>query len=98
MTKRTSTRHPRRSAGSTLHSQHSAIAEPIPTQLLRLPAVLAMTGLKTTKLYALIADDEFPKPVVLARARNGQPRTVAWPAHEVHHWISSKIAERDTQS
>lgn len=59
-------------------------------QLLRLPAVREMTGLGVTKLYSLVGTGQFPKPVVLARARNGQPRTVAWPAHEVHRWISER--------
>lgn len=84
-------------AADTIHRQHITKAAPTPTQLLRLPAVRAMTGLGTTKIYELIGNDQFPRPVVLARARNGQPRTVAWLEREVHAFIAARVAERDAQ-
>lgn len=65
--------------------------------LMRLPDVLRVTGLGTTKVYELVSQDLFPRPVVLARTRSGRARTVAWPAHEVYAWISARIAERDAQ-
>lgn len=74
-------------------------AEPPPApQLLRLPAVREVTGLGITKIYSLVGAEQFPRPVVLARARNGQPRAVAWPAHEVFGWVRERIAERDIPS
>ena len=49
--------------------------------LLRLPQVLARVGLKTTRLYELVGDGEFPKPIRLG------DRAVAWLSTEVDSWI-----------
>jgi predicted DNA-binding transcriptional regulator AlpA len=35
------------------------------TQLLRLPAVIAVVGLKKSTIYNMMRSDKFPKPVVL---------------------------------
>lgn len=55
--------------------------------LLRLPQVLARVGLKTTRLYQLVGDGEFPAPV-----RIGE-RSVGWPEDEVEAWIQARIAQ-----
>ena len=60
-----------------------------PVQLLRLDAVLAVTGLSRSKLYELIQTDEFPSPVHLSA------RCVAWIASEVHAWIQACISRRE---
>jgi prophage regulatory protein len=54
--------------------------------LLRLPAVLALTGLKKTTLYALIKRGEFPSPISLTK------RTKAWPSNEIYGWIDSRVS------
>jgi prophage regulatory protein len=51
---------------------------------LRLPQVLARVGLKTTCLYELVGDGEFPKPVRLGN------RAVAWLSTEVDSWIEAQ--------
>ena len=54
-----------------------------PEQLLRLPEVEAIVGLKKSKLYELIADNRFPQPVKLGT------RSVRWKASAVYGWINS---------
>ena len=51
------------------------------SRLLRLPAVLALTGLKKSSIYAKSQKGTFPKPVRLGS------RAVAWRSDEVHQWI-----------
>jgi prophage regulatory protein len=53
--------------------------------LLRLPAVLARTGLGRASVYEKIKLGKFPKPVLLGA------RSVAWPSDEIDAWISSRI-------
>lgn len=55
-------------------------------QILRLPAVVAATGLPRSSLYALIAQGDFPPGIKLAQ------RAVGWPAAEVDQWIEQRIA------
>ena len=55
--------------------------------LLRTNDVEHRTGLKKSKIYALIAAGEFPRPIKLTE------RSVAWPESEVTHWIHAKISE-----
>jgi len=55
--------------------------------LLRLNDVQRRTGLRKSKIYALVKSGEFPKAVQLTE------RSVAWPESEVTHWIHAKIAE-----
>ena len=54
-----------------------------PEQLLRLPEVEAIVGLKKSKLYELIASDRFPRPVKLGT------RSVRWKASSVYGWIDN---------
>jgi prophage regulatory protein len=56
-------------------------------KLIRLPEVLSRVGLKKTKLYALIAEDEFPRPVKIGAAS-------AWVESEVDHWLSERASAR----
>lgn len=55
--------------------------------LLRLPAVLARTGLTRSVLYRLIAARRFPSAV------HPTERTSAWPAVEVDDWVNERIRE-----
>lgn len=56
-------------------------------RLIRLPEVLARVGLRKTKVYALIAAGEFPKPVKLGRDS-------LWVESEVSAWIQQQVATR----
>ena len=51
------------------------------SRLLRLPAVLILTGLKKSSIYEKAKKGTFPKAVRLG------PRAVAWRSNEVHQWI-----------
>lgn len=51
--------------------------------LLRLRDVTAKTGLGKTKIYSMLEDREFPRPVKLGGV------AVRWKASEVDAWIAS---------
>lgn len=53
--------------------------------LLRIPAVLAATGLKRPTLYEHMAKGLFPRPVKLA------PKLAAWPSDEVSKINAARI-------
>ena len=53
--------------------------------LLRLPVVLARTGLSRSTVYARIAEGTFPPPIALG------PRAVAWPDSVIDAWIAERI-------
>lgn len=53
--------------------------------MLRLPQVTAMTGLPQSSVYALIAQNEFPKPVALSVNR------VAWIEAEIQNWLRARV-------
>lgn len=55
------------------------------SRLLRMPEVLARTGLSRSKLYATT---DFPRPVKIGE------RAVAWVEDEIQEWIDARIAER----
>ena len=57
--------------------------------LLRLPAVLAATGLSRSMLYELLEKGAFPRPVKL-----GGGRINAWSETEVSEWIEGRLAQR----
>tara|TARA_R110001583_G_scaffold191309_1_gene356358 strand:- start:224 stop:406 length:183 start_codon:yes stop_codon:yes gene_type:complete len=59
-------------------------------RIIRLPEVIAKTGLGRSTIYKLISEDLFPKSVPL------MPRVVGWIEAEVEEWILEKIAERDS--
>ena len=52
--------------------------------LIRRPIVETDTGLSRSGIYALMAKNEFPKPVRLG------PQSVAWRQSEVQAWIASR--------
>ncbi|MBK8970497.1 MAG: AlpA family transcriptional regulator [Hahellaceae bacterium] len=58
-------------------------------QLLKRPAVQSETTLSRSKIYELMAEGKFPKPVSLGSNR------VAWLRSEVFAWIDQRIAERN---
>jgi prophage regulatory protein len=58
---------------------------------MRLPEVEEKTGLKKSKLYEMIASDQFPKPIFLLGKCRG------WIEHEVDAWLEERIAERNAR-
>jgi prophage regulatory protein len=60
-------------------------------KLIRLPEVLEKTGLTRTRLYVLIAKNQFVQPVKLSEAG----RAIAFPESEVDAWISDRMAQRE---
>lgn len=57
-----------------------------PTLLLRLPAVMKMTGLGRSTIYRLVAQQRFPCPVRIAN------RAVAWRRSDVYQWSDARPA------
>lgn len=56
-------------------------------KLLRLPNVQERTGCGRSKIYKMIGEGHFPKPVKIDGCS-------VWPESEVAQWISARIAER----
>ena len=55
------------------------------TQVLRLPQVLALTGLSRSTVYSLIDEHRFPKQVKLSE------RAAGWVASDVERWLNERI-------
>lgn len=53
-------------------------------RFLRLPDVMARTGLGRATIYSLMAAGEFPRPRKLTSSANG------WLEHELLEWIDSR--------
>lgn len=56
-----------------------------PTRILRLPEVIARTGLSRSTIYAMVRSNTLPAP-----ARLGA-RSVGWIEGEIEAWIDSRI-------
>ena len=61
------------------------------THLLRLPQIIAATGMQRSTVYDAIREGRFPKPVPLGG------RMVAWSSDEIAEWIDARIAARDAK-
>ena len=57
------------------------------TTLIRLPEVLQRTALTRSKLYQLMDEQAFPKPVKLGGRVN------AWSDQQIEEWINERLAE-----
>ena len=57
-------------------------------RLLRLPDVLARTGLHTSTIYKLINKKQFPRPVKVTEYAS------AWVESEIADWIAARISDR----
>jgi prophage regulatory protein len=55
-------------------------------RLLRLPEVMGCVGLGRSRLYALIAQGSFPRPIKLGRSS-------AWIESEVNAWVTERIQQ-----
>jgi predicted DNA-binding transcriptional regulator AlpA len=62
-----------------------------PQEILRLPAVMKITGLKAAGIYKAISEKRFPKPVPLLPGS----RHVGWLSSEIAKHQQRCIAERD---
>ena len=58
-----------------------------PIRFLRLPEVMARTGLSRSTIYVRVAAGAFPRPVALGG------RAVGWIEAEVDAWVRERIAE-----
>jgi prophage regulatory protein len=57
------------------------------TVLIRRKQVEALTSLSRSRIYALMADDQFPKPIRLGSM------SVAWVMADIEAWINARISE-----
>ncbi|MXP43696.1 helix-turn-helix transcriptional regulator [Allopontixanthobacter sediminis] len=56
------------------------------TTMLKMRAVCNKTGLSRSKIYELLGEGEFPKPVQIGKRVN------LWPDWQVEAWIQDRIA------
>ncbi|MYC89167.1 MAG: AlpA family transcriptional regulator [Gemmatimonadales bacterium] len=76
----------RRTARQTRERPAARRRDP-PTRLLRLPEVMARTGLSRATIYALMAEGRFPRQVRIGA------RAVGWVEAEIEAWIQERIAQ-----
>jgi prophage regulatory protein len=60
-------------------------------KILRLPAVMEMTGLKRAAIYQAVAERRFPQPIALAVGS----RARGWLTSEISAHLRERVAERD---
>lgn len=53
-------------------------------EILRLPRVLAVTGMGRSWIYCAVADERFPAPVRLGA------RAIGWKRSDVQAWLDSR--------
>lgn len=58
-------------------------------QILRLPAVMHMTGLGRSSIYAFIKNETFPQSMKLG------PKAVGWLREDIENWIQERTAESE---
>lgn len=59
-------------------------------RILRLPELKKATGLGRSRIYDLVAQNKFPRPIALSERARG------WLESEVSDWQQARIAERDS--
>ena len=55
-------------------------------RLLRLPAVVEMTGMSRRTVYRLVREKKFPQPV-----RVPVPKMSVWPSDKIEQWIQDQL-------
>lgn len=61
-------------------------------RLVTMPELIELVPFSRGHVYRLIREGKFPAPIKLG------DRRVAWLEHELEHWISARIAERDART
>jgi prophage regulatory protein len=61
-----------------------------PLMVHRLPRVEERVGLRRSRIYELMSEDKFPRPVEVGRVRG-------WISSEIDEWIVERIRERDAK-
>ena len=56
------------------------------TRILRLPEVVARTGLSRSSIYLRVSQNNFPKPISLGG------RSVGWVEEQIEQWLERQIA------
>lgn len=69
-------------------SSAPAHVQQLQTALIRRKEVERLTALSRSRIYALMAAGDFPKPVQLGTM------SVAWLEAEIREWIAARIAAR----
>ena len=64
----------------------------MPHKILRRQQVEELTGLSRSTIYAMMSNNQFPKPISLSA------RSVGWLEAEINLWIESRIFECRPQS
>ena len=59
----------------------------MPTTFLRLPAVMARTGLSRSGIYLKMSQGTFPRSYAIG------PRTIAWREEDIDAWAASVLAD-----
>ena len=62
------------------------------TSILRLPDVMARTGLSRSTIYVRVRDGSFPAPINLGA------RSVGWLDNEVEQWIRDRVEQSRAQT
>ena len=57
-------------------------------KLLRLPAVMEMTGLGRSTVYQLVREKKFPEPVHVV-----VPKMTVWPSDKIEQWVQTQLDE-----
>lgn len=78
--------HPSATHSANGHAHHTPVASEAAVLLLRLQAVIRVTGLSRSTVYRLIAHGQFPRPVRLG------PRAVAWRRQDLEAWSETRPA------
>lgn len=60
-------------------------------RLLRLEAVIDLVGFKSSKIYALIAQGKFPRPIKIDSASR-------WRESAIQHWIDQREAASEADA
>ena len=55
------------------------------TYILRLPSVMARTGLSRSTIYAKVSTGDFPEPISLGA------RAVGWLSDEIEAWLIGRV-------
>ena len=58
-------------------------------RLLRMPAVVAITGISEGSVYRLVREKKFPQPVRVA-----VPKMTVWPSDVIDKWVQDQLVER----